>query len=138
MPSDENGAGDQRNHSGNPDYDHHRTGELVDLMPEYVSGEAEERRPRQRADDIGEHELPPRHAVGSGEDAGEAAQQRNEAGDENDLAAIAQEQIFAELDPAFGNSDIRTIPQQQPIAVFAADDVADHLPDDRRAGRGEN
>ena len=81
---------------------HHRACEPLDFAPKRVSGEAEERCPDQRAKDVGEHELPERHPVGAGQHARDAAQHRHEAADENDLAALAQEQIFPELDAAFG------------------------------------
>jgi hypothetical protein len=60
-------------------------------------------------------------------------------GDENDLAAVTQEQILTEFDPALRHAYVIAVAQQQPIAVFAADHVADHSPDDGRCpGRDDD
>ena len=43
---------------------------------------------------------------------------------------MPQEQILAEFDAAFGDPHIRPVAQQQPVAEFAADRIADGLADD--------
>ena len=73
-----------------------------------------------------------------GKDPGDRAQDRYELSDEDDLAAMPQEQILTELDPAFGDPQIPAIVQQQPIAESTTDNIADHATDDRRARRRQN
>ena len=70
------------------------------------------------------------HAIGSSKDAGDRAQNRYELSDENDLTAMSQEQILTEFDPAFGDPQIAAITQQEPIAEFTTDDIADHATHD--------
>ena len=51
---------------------------------------------------------------------------------------MPQEQILTELDPAFGYPQIAAITEQQPLAVFTTNDIADHATDDRRARRSQD
>src|SRR6476659_6158194 len=51
---------------------------------------------------------------------------------------MPQEQILTELDPAFGYPQIAAIAEQQPIAVFTTNDIADNATDDRRARRSQD
>ncbi len=76
--------------------------------------------------------MPPGHAVGAGENAGDGAHDRYELGDDDDGAAVLEEQILTELNAPFGDADIGPEPQQQPIAELRADQVADHTADQRR------
>src|ERR1700685_264673 len=99
MAAHEMGGDDQDDHGGNDEHDHAPTGQALDLPAQRIGGNAEERRPDGSADDIGQEELRPGHAIGAGHDAGDGAQDRDELGDDDDLAAVAQEQILAELDP---------------------------------------
>src|SRR5579883_1247251 len=101
VPADEIGADNDNDDRRNADDNDHRSGKPFHLASEQIGGESEKARPAERADDVGHHEMPPRHAIGPGQNASDAAQHRYEAGDEDDLAAMAQEQIFAELDAAF-------------------------------------
>ena len=133
MVAHEDGADDDQDQHDDADDDDHRAGQVFDLAPQHVGGKAEDSCPDERSGGAGEQKLPPRHAVRSGQNAGDAAQHRDEAGNEDDLAAVAQEQVFAELDSAFGDPHIGAVAQQQPIAEFAADHVADHLPDQSRS-----
>jgi hypothetical protein len=50
----------------------------------------------------------------------------------DDLAAVPQEQILTEFDPAFGYPQIAAITEQKPIAKFTTDDIPNHAADDRR------
>ena len=77
-----------------------------DLAAEYVGGESKERCPRKHPDGVAEEKLSPRHVIGSSQDAGNAAQHRDKAADGDDLAAVAQEQVLAELDAAFGDPQV--------------------------------
>ena len=56
---------------------------------------------------------------------------RNELGNDDDLPPCSQEQILAELDARFGDPDIGAVTQEQPIAEFCADHVADHAAEKR-------
>ena len=115
------------------EHEHHPPAQLFSLPTERIRGKPIERRPEKCADDIGQHEMGPGHAIGSGKDASDGAQNWYELSDENDLAAMPQEQILTELDAAFGDPQIAAIAQQQPIAEFTTYDIADHATDDRRA-----
>src|SRR5580704_13621958 len=131
MAAHEMGGDDQDDDGGNDQYNHAPAGEALDLPAQRIGGGAEEYRPGERTEDIGQEELRPRHAIGAGHDAGDRAQNRNELGDDDDLAAVAQEQILAELDPRFVDPDIAAVAQQQPIAEITADQIADAAADDR-------
>ena len=127
MASDEEGAGREHDDHDGADDDHDRPGGVLHFVPEQVGGEPEHARPGKGADDVGEQKLRPRHAIGAGQQADDAAQHRHKAGDKDDHAAVAQEQILAELDAAFGDVQVRTEAQQQPITELSSDDEADHL-----------
>src|SRR5580704_7937994 len=93
---------------------------LLHLPSKEISRYPEERGPGTGADDVGHHEGIARHAIGSGKDAGERAQNRNELGDDNDFAAVAQKQVLAELNPRFGDANVAAVTKQQPVAEVAA------------------
>ncbi len=134
MPADEAGPDRQRNERDDADDDHHRAGDALDLMSQHVGGETEHAGPDERADAVGRQKLRPGHAVCPRQDAREAAQQRDEPGNDHDLAAVPEEQIFAELDAALGYPHVRPIAQQQAVAEFEANQITDELAHDRRDG----
>src|SRR5580704_13665897 len=131
MAAYEVGGDDQDNDGGDDENDHAPAGQPLDLPAQRIGGGAEEYRPGERADDVRQEKLRPRHAIGAGHDAGDGAQDRDELGDDDDLAAVTQEQILAEFYPRFVDPNIAAVAQQQPIAEIAADQIADAATDDR-------
>src|SRR4051794_7043155 len=65
-----------------------RSGEELDRSAEQVRADAEHHRPGDAAKRIHENEMPPWHAVGSGQDRREGAQQGDVTAEEHDLAAV--------------------------------------------------
>src|SRR5580704_13180129 len=138
MAAHEVGGDDQDDDGGNNEDDHAPAGQPLDLPAQRIGGSAEEYRPGEGAEDIRQKELRPRHAIGAGHDAGDRAQDRDELGDDDDLSAVAQEQILAEFYPRLIDPDVAAVAQQQPIAEIAADQIAEGAADDRGARRGQN
>src|SRR5262245_23529185 len=79
-----------------------RAGQVGDLLSQVVGDQAIRPDPGHGTGHVRDHEAPPRHVVGAGEEGGIAAQDRNETGEEYDVAAITQEQILPDLDPRRG------------------------------------
>src|ERR1700685_2755035 len=99
MAAHEMGGDDQDDHGGNDEHDHAPAGQALDLPAQRIGGGAEERRPGESAEDIRQQELRPWHAIGASHDAGDRTQHRDERGADDDLTAVAQEQILAEFYP---------------------------------------
>jgi len=51
---------------------------------------------------------------------------------------VAKEQILAEFDPRLSHAQIAAVSHQEPISEFAADQVAEDSPDDRRQRRRQD
>src|SRR5580704_17724695 len=130
MAAYEVGGDDQDNDGGDDENDHAPAGQALDLPAQRIGGGAEEYRPGERAKEIRQEEVRPRHAIGAGHDTGDRAQDRDELSDDDDLAAVAQEQILAEFYPRLIDPDVAAVAQQQPIAEVAADQIAEGAADD--------
>ena len=75
----------------------------------------------------GEVEPIPRHAIRAGEHGGHIAEKRQETSDEDEHAAVSHEEPLTDPDPAFRQSDARTIFHQQLLAELPADPIADDV-----------
>jgi hypothetical protein len=98
-------------------------------------GNPGEHSPDDPARDVEGEEPPPRHPVGSGQEGRQHPQNRDKALEENHRAAMAHEQVLAELDLPGREAQARPEPDQQgvadPLADPEADVVADHRPGHR-------
>ena len=65
------------------------------LFAEIPTAKSVHRGPDDAAGRIEDEEAPPGHAVHAGEERGQGAQDRDEASEEDDLAAVAQKQVLA-------------------------------------------
>src|ERR1700674_764768 len=91
---------------------------------EVVRSAAKECRPDNAAGGIEEEKPSPIHSVRPGQDRGEHAQNRDEAAEEHDLAAMPLKQVEAEFQFAFGQSDAPAVAQQQAVSGLASDPVS--------------
>jgi hypothetical protein len=87
-PADKDYSDDDQDQCDDADCDDHRAGHSFDLAAEDVGGEFKDRRPSKRPESIAKKKLPPRHVIGSSKDASDTAQHRDEAADDDDLAAV--------------------------------------------------
>ncbi len=119
-------------------YDHDGAFQALEFAAQFVGGVTVDRRPDEGAGGIGDQKVAPRHHIRAGENSGESAQHRYELRNKDDLAAMAQKQVLAEFDPGRRHAHIIAVAQQQPIAEFMADHVADHATAECRAGSRQN
>src|SRR6202050_92486 len=102
--------------------------QVRELAAKRESRSTEKDRPDKRAHEAGKQIVPPRHAIGSGKDAGDRADARKELGTDTDNRPMFQEQVLAELDAWFGDPNVGAVTQEQPITEFCADQVAEYAP----------
>jgi hypothetical protein len=92
-PADKDYSDDDQDQCDDADCDDHRAGHSFDLAAEDVGGESKDRRPSKRPESIAKKKLPPRHVIGSSKDASDTAQHRDEAADDDDLAAVFKSDV---------------------------------------------
>src|SRR5918911_853723 len=93
------------------------------------------RRPRDAARRVEGKEPRVAHAARAGEEGGVRAQDRDEATEEDDGAAVAVEEQPPDLELRFVDPDLGAVAPQQPIAAEETDPEADVVSDDRAPGR---
>src|SRR5690348_3694135 len=93
-PRDNDDHGTDRER-GNSD----RAREPMHGLAEKETREAVDHRPDHAADGIEEEKAAPRHPVGAGEQRRQSPQHRDEAAEEDDLPAMAEEEIPTDLQP---------------------------------------
>jgi len=76
-------------------------------------------------------EARPRHPVCPREEGGVGTKNRDEAPEEDDLAAMAAEDVAADLQAALVEADVFAVAAKQPIAAPAAEGKADVVTNDR-------
>jgi hypothetical protein len=114
-----------------------KAGRLPEGLPEQVGAEAQDRRPQDAARGVGEKKATPGHPVGSGEKCRQDTCDRNEAAEEDNLAAVAQEEVLAKLDPPVRKANVTTVSQKEPVAELATEPIAGIVPNDC-TGRGSS
>src|SRR6266516_3915165 len=125
------------------DEHHHRQTDLqwslqsARFLAEIIRSETVHAGPQDAARGVEQQEGKPRHAIGPGEQGGNRAEQRDEATEEHDLAAMTPKQILPDLDLALGQADVVTVAQQERIADLPPDPEPDDAADDR-ARRGSH
>src|SRR5215471_1851468 len=91
---------------------------LEQRFTEDETAKTECRSPDDAASGVGHQKCAPRHAIQSGEECRQYAQQRNEAAEEHNLGAMPHEQVLSELDTGFKHADALAVSQQKCVAVF--------------------
>jgi len=104
---------------------------LKQKFAEEVAADAEHRSPNNSTTGIGDQERAPGHAVYSGEERRQHAQQRDEAAEEYDLGPVLQEQVLPELDAGFKHADALTVSQQQGVTVSQPEPITGVVANDR-------
>ncbi len=107
------------------------------FLAEIIRSETVHAGPQDAARRVEQQEGKPGHAIGPGEQGGKRAEQRDEATEEHDLAAMTPKQILPDLDLALGQADVVTVAQQERIADLPPDPEPDDAADDR-ARRGSH
>ena len=74
MPSHEDGGNNNKDQEAQTEAEHHPPAQLLGPPTQRIRRKPIERRPEKCADDIGQHEMRPGHAIGSGKDPGDRAQ----------------------------------------------------------------
>jgi hypothetical protein len=138
VPSDKNPSGHESQDNEEAQRNSDRRSEAGDLLAEQIGAEAIDRNPGDGSGHVRHHEARPRHSVGPGQDAGDAAQHRNEAGEEHDPAAVAQEQVLPDFDARLVEAQITAVAQQQPVSVSTPDPERDDIADDCASDTGAN
>src|SRR5436190_16180422 len=87
-------------------------------------------RPEYAARGVCAEKAPPIHPVRPGKKGGKDAQDRDEAPDEDDCAAVAIEEVLPQLNPSIRDADVASIPQEEPVAEFATDPIPDVVAED--------
>ena len=82
---------DDRGHAGDAQGHRRRLGQMLDLFTESVGPEAEHRCPKNGARGIEEKKARPRHPIDAGEERRQNPEQRDEAAEEDNLAAMPVE-----------------------------------------------
>src|SRR5438105_11236942 len=70
---------------------------------------------------IEEQKAGPGHAIGPGQECSPGPQHGDKAPEEDDFAAMAQEEVLPQLQPALLKANIATIAPQQTVAALASD-----------------
>jgi hypothetical protein len=129
---DQNEDGNHRKSYCYPD----RGCQPLDLRAHEICAECIDPDPDNGPSHVRNPKVAPRHVVRAGKEADDAAEQRHEAGSENDLAAMAHEEILADLDPRLAQMKIGAVTQQQPVSILApdpkCDEISDGAPEDTR------
>jgi len=104
---------------------------MLQSMPKIIGGPPVECRPQNCSGGVAEEESRPAHAIDASQKDRQGTEQGDKSAEEDDLAAMPAEEILAELDPGIGELQIVTITQEQTVADFPADRVADIVAEDR-------
>src|SRR6185437_1235006 len=129
--SDQQNGGNEQDHQAG-------SAEKVTCLPaEDKAGNAKDGRPGHATGEIEGKEPPPIHLVDAGEQRGEGTQHGDETSEKDDLAAVLEKQIHAELHLGLVEVDISAVAQHQLVAELAAEPEADVVAEDgtgRRRG----
>src|SRR6476659_780644 len=82
---------DDRGHAGSGQGNRRGPGQMLDLLTERVGAETKRRRPENGASRIEEEKARPRHAIDAGEERGQDPEERDEAPEEDNFAAVPLE-----------------------------------------------
>ncbi len=118
------------------DRDIERRPEGLERGGEVVEANSDDGRPEDAAGGVEDEEAAPVHLHRAGQEGGLGAKDRDEAAEEDDLAAVAIEQVAADLQPVLIDADVVAVAAQQPVAAGAADQVADVVADGRSGCSG--
>ena len=112
---------------------------MLDFLTERIGAEAKHRCPENGAGGIEEEKARPRHAIDAGEERSQDPEQRHEAPEEDNLAAVPLEQILSDFDAPLVEADIASIADEQAETDLSPDPIADIVADDgacRSSGGG--
>ena len=133
---------DQRDHddSGSDQAHRHpdRFGKVRRLLSQIVCTDAVDTCPNDAAGGIEQQKARPVHAVGAGEEGCKRSQHGDKAAKENDLAPVTNEKVLAEPYPAFGQSNVTPVSQENTVAYPAPDPEADVVAENRANRSGSN
>jgi hypothetical protein len=115
-----------------------RFGKVRRFLPQIVCTDAVDTCPHNAAGGIEQQKARPAHAVGAGEEGCKRPQHDDKAAKENDLAPVTNEKVLAEPYPAFGQSNVTPVSQQNTVAYPAPNPEADVVAENRANRSGSN